>query len=196
MTEPILHSPRGERVYLRPSERADIPLFTRWFADAEFTRFLMVRVPFSEAAEEKWFDEMTAIQGVKGWHFVICRLDTDEPLGTAGLFDYSGEPGTAEFGIGLGEKSAWNQGYGTDALRAICDFGFGEIRLERIYLRVYAGNARAIRSYEKAGFVHEGTLREAHFSEGAYSDVHMMGLLRSEWAADPRPKSWQLNGFG
>jgi RimJ/RimL family protein N-acetyltransferase len=196
MTSTTPRSPRGELVYLRPSERSDIPLFVRWFADAEVTRFLQLRAPFSEASEEKWFDEMTAAQGTKGWHFVICRLDTDEPIGTAGLFDLNGNDGNAEFGISLGEKSAWNQGFGTDALRAICDFGFGELRLERIHLQVYAPNARAIRSYEKAGFVREGTLREAHYSEGRHHDIHLMSLLRSDWETNGQPKSWELNGFG
>jgi len=203
MTEPEAspaapHLPllRGELVFLRPAEREDLPRFVRWFADAETTRGLMVRAPFSLAAEEHWFEDIVANQGKTVYHFVICRLSDGEPIGTAGLHDLDFLNGNAEFGISLGEKSEWNKGYGTDALRAICDFGFGEIRLERIFLRVYAPNARAIRSYEKAGFVHEGTLREAHFSEGQYHDVHLMGLLQADWAADPRPKSWQLNGFG
>jgi len=42
------------------------------------------------------------------------------------------EDGHAEFGIAIGEKSEWNKGHGTDALRAICDFGFGQLRLVRI----------------------------------------------------------------
>jgi diamine N-acetyltransferase len=91
--------------------------------------------------------------------------------------------GTAEFGIAIGEKEEWNKGYGTDALRAICDFGFGALRLERIGLMVYEGNARGRRAYEKAGFTMEATLRHAHFARGQHEDVHVMSLLRDEWAA-------------
>src|SRR5919204_307317 len=68
----------------------------------------------------------------------------------------------------------------------ICDFGFGELRLERIWLDVYAPNLRAQRSYEKAGFLREGTMRRALFKRGEYADVHRMSLLRSEWRAMPR----------
>ncbi len=106
-------------------------------------------------------------QGKTDYHFVICRLADDKPIGTVGLHDLDFVNGNAEFGISIGEKGEWNKGYGTDALRAICDFGFGELRLERIELEVYADNARGRRSYEKAGFGLEGTLRRRHFARAA-----------------------------
>jgi len=187
---------RGETVYLRPAERTDLPRFVRWFADAETTRGLMSRAPFSLAAEEQWFDQMTTAQGKTDYHFVICRLTDDEPIGTAGLHGLDLVNGNAEFGISIGEKAEWNQGYGTDALHAICDFGFGELRLERIELEVYASNARAQRSYEKAGFVLEGTLRRRHYAQGRHEDVLIMSLLREEWVAQDRRRAWELNELG
>jgi RimJ/RimL family protein N-acetyltransferase len=187
---------RGELVYLRPAERDDLDTFVRWFADAETTSWLGVRAPFSRAMEDQWFDKMVADQGKTSYHFVICRLTDDQPLGTAGLFELDHENGSAAFGISVGEKGEWNKGYGTDALSAISDFGFGELRLERIWLEVYDPNARARRSYHKAGFTHEGTLRRSHFSRGQHWDAHVMSLLREEWLALPRPKSWELNEPG
>ena len=181
---------RGDLVYLRPAERADIELFVRWFADAETTRYLAVRAPFSKAMEEKWFDEMLTRQGKEAYHFVICLLADGRPIGTAGFHHVNYEDGHASFGISIGEKAEWSKGYGTDALRAICDFGFGQLRLERVELDVYEANKRAQRSYEKAGFVTEGTMRHAHFSDGRHHDVVRMSLLRGEWEAQPHPKPW------
>ena len=181
---------RGERVYLRPAEKDDLERFVRWFADGEVTRYLALRAPFSLAAEERWFDQMLGAQGKRDYHFVICLIEDGTPIGTAGLHGISGMEGNAEFGISIGEKAYWNQGYGTEALHAICDFGFGALRLERIQLQVYAPNQRARRSYEKAGFVHEGTQRRALFAEGEFWDVEVMSLLRDEWLAQERPKSW------
>jgi len=176
---------RGEHVFLRPSEREDLPLFVRWFNDAEVLRNLAMRAPMSVAAEAAWFDRMLAAQGTTDYHFVICLLEDARPIGTIGLHGIDFQNGSAEFGIAIGEMGEWNKGYGTDALRAICDFGFGELRLARIGLHVYAGNDRARRSYEKAGFSHEGTLRRAHFALGEHIDVHVMSLLRDEWAGLP-----------
>jgi RimJ/RimL family protein N-acetyltransferase len=183
-------------VYLRPAERADLERFVRWFGDAETTRHLLLRAPFSLAMEERWFEQMVGAQGTTDYFFVVCRLADDEPIGTAGLHDLDFLNGSAEFGIMIGEKGEWNRGHGTDALRAICDFGFGELRLERIELQVYAGNVAARRSYEKAGFSLEGTLRHRHFTEGRYEDVLIMSFLRDEWAAQDRRRSWELNGLG
>lgn len=182
---------RGDQVFLRPSERDDLPLFVRWFNDAEVLRNLAMRAPMSDASEAAWFDRMLAAQGVTDYHFVICLLDDGRPIGTTGLHGLDLQNGSAEFGIAIGEKSEWDKGYGTDALHAICDFGFGELRLERIGLSVYAGNDRARRSYEKAGFTHEGVLRRAHFARGEHIDVHVMSLLRDEWASLPRRRMWE-----
>jgi len=176
---------RGELVYLRPAEREDLDAFVRWFADEDVTRNLAVRAPFSKAMEEQWFTSMLESQGKNSYHFVICLLADERPIGTAGFHHVNYEDGHASFGISIGEKAEWSKGYGTDALRAICDFGFGELRLERIELDVYEPNARARRSYEKAGFVTEGTLRHAHYSDGKYQDVVRMALLRGEWEAQP-----------
>jgi RimJ/RimL family protein N-acetyltransferase len=181
---------RGEHVYLRPAERDDIDLFVRWFADAETTRYLSIRAPFSRAMEEKWFESMLEQQGKRSYHFVICLLADDRPIGTAGFHHVNPEDGNAAFGISIGEKAEWSKGYGTDALLAICDFGFGQLRLERIELDVYEPNRRAQRSYEKAGFVTEGTLRHAHYSDGRHHDVLRMSLLRQEWETLPHRRPW------
>lgn len=181
---------RGEQVFLRAAERSDLPTFVRWFNDADVLRNLAMRTPMSLAAEEQWFDRMLAAQGTDRHHFVICLLDGGKPIGTIGLEEVDLANGTAEFGIAIGEKSEWGKGYGTDATRAICDFGFGELRLERIGLMVYADNERGRRTYEKAGFTHEATLRRARFARGEHHDVHVMSLLRDEWLALPR-RSWE-----
>ena len=182
---------RGERVYLRPAERADLPVFVRWFSDAAVTRNLGMRSPLSMPLEERWFDHMLGEQGKSQYHFVICLLDDGRPIGTIGFHHIDFENGKGEFGITIGEKDEQNKGYGTDALNALCDFGFGALRLERIDLHVYAGNDRAMRSYQKAGFTLEGTLRRAQFQEGRFLDVNRMALLRDEWKAQERRRSWE-----
>lgn len=174
---------RGELVYLRAPERSDIPTFVRWFNDADVLEHLAMHAPMSEAAEGAWFDRMLERQGSTVYHFVICLLADGRPIGTTGLEGIDYTNGHAEFGIAIGEKDEWGKGYGTDTLRAICSFAFGQMRLERVSLMVYDGNVRGRRAYEKAGFTHEGTYRRAHFTRGDHEDVHVMSLLRDEWEA-------------
>lgn len=187
---PIL---RGEHVYLRASERSDIPNFVRWLNDAETSSFLNMRAPMSEAMEEKWFDGMVERQGKDHYHYVICLLENDRPIGSLALFDVDHVNGSAGIGISIGEKALWGKGYGTDAMNALLDFGFGMLRLERLWLEVYDFNKRARRSYDKSGFVSEGIERHAVYKQGRYLDVELMSMLRDEWAALPRKKSWELD---
>ncbi len=189
---PALPILRGRRVFLRPAERSDIDLFVRWFGDANVARFTTIRAPFSRPMEEQWFERMLDAQGRESYHFVICLRDGGRPIGTIGFFAVDLVNGKAEFGIAIGEKDLWDHGLGSEALEVLVDFGFGNLRLERIYLHVYDYNPRGRRSYEKVGFTLEGTERHAIYLSGAFHDVHLMSMLREEWAAQGRPRSWDL----
>jgi RimJ/RimL family protein N-acetyltransferase len=184
--QPIL---RGQLVWLRPAERDDIDRFVDWLNDAETAAHLALRSPLSHALEERWFESMVERHGRELYHFVICRLDDGQPIGTIGLEEIDHLNGSAAFGIAIGDKAMWGQGYGPDAVATLCDFGFGELRLERIWLDVYADNARAKRAYEKVGFLHEGRLRHAHFTRGRHEDVDRMALLRDDWLAQRQDDS-------
>jgi RimJ/RimL family protein N-acetyltransferase len=69
-------------------------------------------------------------------------------------------------------------------MRLLLRHGFETLNLNRIFLRVYSHNPRAIHVYQKVGFVEEGILRQAHFHNGDYKDVHIMSVLRSEWQGE------------
>jgi len=83
----------------------------------------------------------------------------------------------------IGDKSVWNQGLGTETISLLLKHGFETLNLNRIALKVYSDNPRARRTYEKTGFVHEGTLRQAVYKNGHYGDIELMSILRSEWDA-------------
>jgi diamine N-acetyltransferase len=184
---------RGAQVYLRPSEREDIPLFVAWLNDAETASYLSLRAPLSMPIEERWFERMLETQGKDAYHFVICSLADDRPIGTIGLFEIDATNGSAGVGISIGVRELWGRGLGTDAMNALLDFGFGELRLERIWLDVYEHNPRGRRAYEKAGFVVEGVKRHGIYRRGRYIDVQLMSILRDEWAALDRPRSWDYD---
>jgi RimJ/RimL family protein N-acetyltransferase len=170
-------------VYLRPGERRDVPVFVRWFTDARTTRTLLMTSPMGEALEERWFERMLDVHGTDRWFFVVCRRADDRPVGSIDLHEVDLRNGSASLGIAIGDPDDTGRGYGTDALRALLGFGFGQLRLERIELEVYDFNDGARRVYERVGFVHEGTLRRALYRDGAFHDVHRMAILRDEWTA-------------
>ena len=174
----------GEHIRLRGMERSDLPCFQQWLNDPEVIEGLGTFLPLSMADEEQWFDRMSRMEPEEKPLAIDLKDDSVWRLiGNIGFFNLEWVNRSAEFGILIGDKSVWNQGYGTESVRLLLKHGFETLNLHRIYLRVYSTNPRARRSYEKVGFVLEGTLREAVYRHGRYADVHIMSVLRPDWSA-------------
>ena len=171
----------GERVRLRAIERTDLPTFVRWFNDPDVRQYLLMSEPMSMAMEERWFENR--LNRTDDYLFGIEAHVGDQwvHIGNNGLHRVDWKSRVAIFGIVLGEKAYWGQGYGTDATRTILQFAFGELNLHRVELDVYDFNPRGIRCYEKAGFRHEGVRRQAIFCNGQYHDVLTMSVLQHEF---------------
>ncbi len=182
----MTHVIQSGRVFLRPYENDDAEIFHKWRTDARVAAAASLGRPLSLTEATARIGRLTEEQGTDRYAFVICLLEGERPIGDISLFELDLAHGSAELGIYIGEPDEWSKGYGSDAVNALVDFGFGELRLERIWLNVWTENERARRSYEKAGFVHEGTLRHDRYEGGRFTSGHIMSLLRDEWLALPR----------
>jgi len=176
MNAPFLDA---ERLYLRPLDEADLDRCLGWINDAEILNTLGRRTPMSRAMEREWL--VGQYKSDADIALAIVLKDAERHIGNAGLHSIDYLNRSAEFGLLIGEKDAWGQGYGPEAGRAIIDYGFNQLGLHRIFLRVYSFNERAQRVYDKLGFVHEGALRESYFRSGRFHDTLVMSVLQSEW---------------
>ena len=76
-------------------------------------------------------------------------------------------------------RTAWGQGIGSRLLKSIERWALAAT-IHRLELTVIAANERAIRAYERAGFVREGTKRDSLMIDGSYVDeIYMSKLLSS-----------------
>lgn len=182
---------RGTLVYLRPREPGDAEIVHRWYEDTRIATN-MGDLPRSLAWRRHGYETSASQEPIDAYLFVICRLEDDEPVGRTDLFDIDRRHGSACLGITIGDPAMWNKGYGTDAVRALVDFAFGQLRLERVWLDTDAHNIRAQTAYKKAGFVREGVLRHTFYQDGQWSDDVRMAMLRDEWEILDRPRSWDL----
>lgn len=172
----------GERIRFRRVEKTDIPLFVEWINDPVVTEGLSLYLPMGLWEEEEWFESLAKNpQAERPLVVEIPDGDGWRAIGNVGVHNIDSVARSAEVGIMLGDKSIWNQGYGTEAMRLLLKHGFETLNLNRIQLYVYEKNTWAIRTYEKVGFVHEGRRREAHYKKGKYEDILIMSVLRVEW---------------
>jgi diamine N-acetyltransferase len=174
----------GKRVRLRSAEPSDLDKFVEWINDPEVTEGVSLFLPMSSVDEEKWFENVMQRPQEEKPLVVDMKDGTDWRLiGNSGFFDFDWVARSAEVGIMIGDKTVWNQGYGTEVMTLLLCHGFETLNLNRVFLRVYSENKHAIRAYEKAGFVHEGRMRQAVYKHGSYNDVLFMSVLRAEWDA-------------
>jgi RimJ/RimL family protein N-acetyltransferase len=176
----------GKLVRLRAYEKSDAEALVRWFSDEEVTRWIgPTNVPISRAKQEK-FIEMASVSSDDAKYFAIETL-AGELVGDCGLRAIDWKSRKADFFITIGEKKFWDKGFGSDALRIVIRLAFEKMNLNRLWLTVLVDNSRAVRCYEKCGFVHEGLLRQESYVDGKYRDVFLMGLIRADYDAAARP---------
>jgi diamine N-acetyltransferase len=178
----------GERIRFRAVEKEDLPLFVKWLNDPEVRHGILLRNPVSQTEEDGWYERMLnrpVDEHVMAIEVKLPPGDTGEEcwklIGSLAFDQVDWHVRAAEFGLLIGDKTYWNQGYGTEAVRLLLQHGFNTLNLNRIFLHVFENNPRAIRAYEKAGFILEGRERQAEFMDGKFIDVLRMSLLKSEF---------------
>jgi RimJ/RimL family protein N-acetyltransferase len=171
----MLHS---EGVVLTELREADRQTLFEWVNEAASVRFNAAFTPVSWAAHCRWFDAVGTDPA--RFIFAIRRVPPGPIAGTVQLQDIHRVHRSAELTIRIGAEADRGEGLGTAALRLALRFAFDDLNLQRVWLRVFASNQRAISVYSRVGFAQEGTMRRAAFIAGRWEDIVVMAALRSE----------------
>lgn len=169
---------------LRELRREDLPAVNSWRADRAQVDCL--GAPFryiGPEVDEAWFDGYLRGRAGTVRCAVVDAAEPGEILGLATLSDINWVHRTCTFHVQVA-PAAQGRGVGTFALAGMLRHAFADLGLNRVELTVLDTNARARRMYERAGFTLEGTMRQAAYKEGRFVDMHVMGLLASEWRAE------------
>jgi RimJ/RimL family protein N-acetyltransferase len=183
MSEPTADRPlllQGDKVGLALMRREDIPPIARWNQDLEFTASIGTpgEAHTLEMRQEAFDKGSRVTPGAV--EFAVILISTGGLIGFGGLFDIT-RAMTATMFVGIGERGLWGRGYGTEAIRLICEYGFFFRSLHSIKVEVNGYNRRAIHLYERVGFRLVGRLRGALLLNGNRYDQIVMDLLRTEF---------------
>lgn len=169
----------GEHVILRAFEREDAERCYRWMNDPNIVRTLKSRYPIAFQNEREWLERVIGVAGSDSErHFAIERKDDRSHIGNASIHDIDWVSRNAAFGLFIGEPSAWNRGFGGDAIRTLVRFAFDEMNLRKLHINVFEYNDRAKHVLESQGFVQEGRLRQEFYREGSYHDILILSIFR------------------
>lgn len=162
-------------IYLRLMTHEDTDLIVSWRNSDPVRKNFIYQELFTREGHENWI--RTQVDTGRVVQTVICDLASDKPLGSVYIRDIDRHHNKAEYGIFIGEADARGRGVGTAAAKLMLRYCFEEEELHRIYLRAFAENLQAIGSYEKAGFVREGLLKDDVCIDGVYRDIVWMAAV-------------------
>ncbi len=167
-------------IYLRKMEYADTDNIVKWRNSDYVREHFIYQALFTKESHENWI--RTMVETGKVDQLIICIKGDGEdvPVGSVYIRDIDKVHNKAEYGIFIGEESARGRGIGSMAASLMIEYCFKQLKLHRLFLRVFADNAGAIRSYEKAGFIKEAYLKDDVKIQGEYRDIVLMGIINPE----------------
>ncbi len=175
----------GDRIFLAPkgTTEEEIEKFTEWMNDFQVTDYIGRTSQIVTYDGEKQYLE-NAAKNDNTINFNIVETATDKLIGTVGLGHFNWIERSAVLGIFIGEKDFRSNGYGTEAIKMILEYGFKYLNLHSIRLDLLSINERAHKCYLKCGFKDTGASREQIFLNGKYYDKLHMDILENEFAGD------------
>lgn len=126
--------------------------------------------------EAKTMLGLSGPSGLEDYEMAFVILVGEKKVGLIELFNISWKNARAEMSIML-HKDLRNKGYGSKAIHKLLVIGFKQLHLNRIYLRVLEDNIKAIKAYEKVGFITEGVLRQESIRAGKKKSQIIMSIL-------------------
>ncbi len=170
----------GERIRLRPILEADFARIAQWGRDDELNYLLEGDYPSTVGECRPWL--LKAKSDPREKMYAIALRSDNSIIGDISLNHIAWRSKEAELGIRIGDRDYWGRGIGTEAVSLILSYAFGTLKLQRVYLRVYAYNQRAIKCYLKCGFKGEGYVERRNAQDELCRILLMSVTAKDYWA--------------
>ena len=173
----------GKNVVLRAITMNDTDLLVRLINDPETAKMVGgCSFPVSIEGQQKWIAAQVGRTDILRC-IVTLKDDEETGLGTVILSDIDYQNGVAQVHIKMDKEIGCGRGYGSDALNAVVDYAFNEMRLNCIYADVLSYNEISQKLFEKNGFIRDGILRSRVYKNGNYVDVYSYSKVKGDMNA-------------
>lgn len=176
MTVPEIETPR---LVLRQLTESDMDFIFEMFSRDETNSFV-ADDPVKSMDEARDLYENFITPKPHLFRLGLFLKENGHPIGTIGLYGIKMEDFRAVMGFDL-LREYWGWGYMTEAGKALIDYAFTELGLNRIQASADADNARSIATIGRMGFTREGVMRQKDFYKGAFHDDVVFSILKMEW---------------
>lgn len=171
-----------ERLLLRKFREEDAVAYFACLGGSEAVTKYMLWQPHRDIAEsEESIRKICRRYGsATPYTWAIVLKGTDALIGRIDLLRFDEEAGTCSFAYMLG-VDFWNQGYGTEALRAVFDFAFTQLEVAAIDADHMADNPASGAVMRKVGMRYQGRIPGKYLKNGILHDVVCYRVMRKEW---------------
>ena len=162
---------------IRRLEKGDLETRVEWMNNPLIYSSMHFEVPILMERTLQWYESNLT----NDKRFDVTVLEDGEIVAFGGFTSINREIGKAETYL-FASPFQLHKGIGTRAKKLICEFGFKDLGLNKIYFITNEDNYASIRVNEKCGFKLEGRLRKEYLTkDGEFKDRLYFGLLKEEW---------------
>lgn len=182
--------------YLKPVTARHLETIANWYQDIDELALIESNLPLPinhQSMEKIWQRDLEPKEPRTSYIYSICDA-ADEPVGFAGLQDINFTYGSGVVFIFV-RKDSRRIGLALRSIALMLDLACDQLRLHRITTYVHSQNTPSINLINRIGFINEGTMREACFFNGEYSDVNIVSMLAQEWHACRQSLSEELDSM-
>ncbi|MFD2924738.1 GNAT family N-acetyltransferase [Halobacillus naozhouensis] len=167
----------SKRINLRKVNEGDADIYHKWRNNPVVMENTSPSLDVYTLEETEEFIRVITGSGDSKCYMIELN-DQDKSIGIVSLINIDYKNRNAECIIDIGEKDYWSNGYGREAMGLVLNYSFLEMNLHKVYLRVFSFNHRAIKLYEKVGFVKEGEHKDHLFRNGQWHGVTSMAIFQ------------------
>lgn len=172
---------KGKKVGLRAVEKVDLIHLRDWRNIPEFRKNFREVRELSLADQEAWFDGLQKTKRMN-YMFTIVDLESQKPIGAAGLLYIDWIIRSADFSFYIGNENKYidSDGFADEAARLLIDYGFQNLNLHKIWMELYEFDTLKIEFFINTfSFKQDGLLRDNCFEDGKYYNSLVLSLIRN-----------------